>query len=185
MKLNYLLTVGVATLMISSGVMAFVPKDFTEKTEISSVNISEAQVKQLENKIIAKEAEELTTEELKKLDLQDFNMPSKNFTAYQAKDVEINNKGIVITANDYGFSLKKGDIVRVNSVNNENDSQYYSVGYVKNGEYTSTSVGKMNEPLTAWEVLDNKDAGLYEILIKSESTTSKEFDVIVTIEREL
>lgn len=135
----------------------------------------------------AKEAKELSLSELKKLGIHSFNLPNKNFTAYKATNISITDKGTVISIeNGDGFSLKKGDIVRVNSINiSSPTNQYFSLGYVKDDVYTSTTCGSMSSPTTAWEVLEDSDAGEYRLYINADNAESENhsYDVIITIER--
>ncbi len=136
----------------------------------------------------AKKAEGLSISELKKLDINDFNLPNKDFIAYKVVNLSIGENGTVISnENGDGFSLKKGDILRVNSINNSDlpVNENFNIGYVKNDTYTTTTCGSIISPTTAWEVLEDSDAGDYKIYIKAENAKSNNnsFDVIITVER--
>lgn len=135
----------------------------------------------------AKEAE-LSLTELEKLDICQFNLPSATYKAYVAEKISVTDTGIILTSEDgNAFQLKKGDIVRVNSVgkNNSTDNYFFNVGYVKDGVYTSTTCGSTKSPVTAWEILEEQDAGDYKIYIKSDNMgmSNVVFDFIITVEQ--
>lgn len=139
--------------------------------------------------VVSKQTNDLTLEGLKKLPIPEYNLPTKSFEVYRAEDVSFEkNTTIVLSDSDKGFSLVKGSIVRVNSIPNktDNEANTFSVGYLKDEQYTSTSYGKMeNGPITAFEVLNDKDSGYHKLFIIQDEPISEAetFDIIITIEK--
>lgn len=176
-------------LMISMGLLTAYAANSVNEAKNKSVDLQLSQIYKKDTvELVLTATKDLTLEELKKLPIAEHNVPTKNFDVYRAEDVTFDkNATIVLTNSDKGFSLVKGSIVRVNSVSNktDNEANTFSVGYLQEEQYTSTSYGKMaNGPITAFEILNDKDSGNYKLFIQQDEPISRTetFDIIITIE---
>ncbi len=188
MKMKNVAVVGMVAITMMVGAFCTYAKPTEPNDNQANSGIYTTSPRQMATEIAKDATDELTQSELKKLNIPEFNLPANPFVAYKASHVLVTEKGFILRPdNGKGFLLKKGDIVRVNSVAKDattREDATYAVGYVKGETYTSTSVGNMNAPTTAWSVMSDEDAGEYGIYIQSDNEASRNnsFDVIITIE---